>query len=275
MRFFKGDGFSFELGSRTYIMGILNITPDSFYDGGKYNTVENAVKHAREMEKQGADVIDVGANSTRPDAEILSAEAELSVIRAFLPEIVKAVKVPVSVDTFYPEVAEFSLKNGAKIINDVSSRITDEMSVVIKKYNAGYVVMHNPLFSSKKVCEYPKGVVADAEAFFNNAEKELAKAGVMNDHILFDIGIGFSKSEEDNIELVRNISKLRNDSRALLTALSNKRMTVVDGGMTKDERLFSTVAADTLAIAGGTDFIRVHNVREAVIAAKMADRILR
>lgn len=273
---FKGNGFCFPLGRRTYIMGILNITPDSFYDGGEYNTPERAVEHAIRLEREGADIIDVGANSTRPGAELLSAEKEAEIIKAFLPSIVNAVSVPVSVDTFYPEVAELSLNIGARIINDVSGRVSPEMTEIIGKYNAGLVVMHNPLFSSSEAGDYSTegGAVNAVKAFFEKAEAELISAGISREQLLFDTGIGFSKSAEDNLEIIRKLSQLSH-GRALLTALSNKRMTVVDENMTKEERLYSTVAADTLAIVGGTDFIRVHNVRQAKLAAEMADRIVR
>ena len=274
---FKGNGFCFETGKRTYIMGVLNITPDSFYDGGRYNSIDRAVSHIRRLEMDGADIIDVGANSTNPEVEILSVKDELKVIGDMLPEIIKATAVPVSVDTFYPEVARFALESGAKIINDVSGKINPEMLKLIKKYRAGYIVMHNPLFSSKEAADYSGcgGVANSVEAFFENCEKEVENAGISREQVLFDIGIGFSKNQFDDNELLKNISTFRKEGRALLVALSNKRMTSVLPDMTKADRLYSTIAYDTLAIAGGADFIRVHNVREAKIAAEAADRIVR
>ena len=122
MFFFKGNGFEFPLNTRTYIMGILNITPNSFFDGGKYNTAEAAVSRCEQMQTQGADIIDIGANSTNPKAEILTENEELEIIKSFLPLIVKKCLKPVSVDTFYPSVAKFALENGVNIINDVSGR---------------------------------------------------------------------------------------------------------------------------------------------------------
>jgi dihydropteroate synthase len=274
---FKGNGFCFETGKRTYIMGVLNITPDSFYDGGRYNSIDRAVSHIRRLEMDGADIIDVGANSTNPEVEILSVKDELKVIGDMLPEIIKATAVPVSVDTFYPEVARFALESGAKIINDVSGKINPEMLKLIKKYKAGYTVMHNPLFSSKEAADYTEcgGVANSVEAFFENCEKELENAGISKEQVLFDIGIGFSKNQFDDNELLKNMSTFRKEGRALLVALSNKRVTSVLPDMTKADRLYSTIAYDTLAIAGGADFIRVHNVREAKIAAEAADRIVR
>ncbi len=274
---FKGNGFCFETGRSTYIMGVLNITPDSFYDGGRYNSVDRAVSHIRRLEMDGADIIDVGANSTNPKVEILGVKDELKVIGAMLPDIINAAGVPVSVDTFYPEVARFALESGAKIINDVSGRINPEMLTLIKKYRAGYTVMHNPLFSSKEAADYTEcnGVANSVEAFFESCEKELENAGISREQVLFDIGIGFSKNQFDDNELLRNMRSFGKEGRNLLVALSNKRMTSVLPDMTKSDRLYSTIAYDTLAIAGGADFIRVHNVREARIAAEAADRIVR
>ena len=272
---FKGNGFCFETGRRTYIMGILNITPDSFYDGGMYNSVEAAVLHAVRIEKDGADIIDVGANSTRPGAVILPAGRELEILRDILPSVVEAVNVPVSVDTFYPETAAFALECGAKIINDVSGRINPEIVRLVKNYRAGYIVMHNPLFSSEKTADYKNGVTADVEAFFCESEKSLVNFGLKSEQLLFDVGIGFSKSQHDDIELIRNLGFFKHNGRPLLVALSNKRMTSVMPDMIKTDRLYSTVAADSVAIVNGVDFIRVHNFREAKIAAEAVDRIVR
>ena len=277
MSYFKADGFSFELGRRTYIMGILNITDNSFYDGGKYNELPWAVGHARRLESEGADIIDVGANSTKPGITVLTENEELEKIKAFLPEIIKAVSVPVSVDTFYPSVAEYALENGAGIINDVSGKINPDMLALAKRYSAGLVLMHNPLFSSSAECDYSNqgGVTGSVGAFFDKALETAKEHGIDTEQLMLDVGIGFSKSYEDSIEIMKNLSALKREGTALLCALSMKRMTSQNTGAEGDGRLYSTVAADTLAISAGADFLRVHHVKEAVIAAKMADEIVR
>lgn len=277
MYFFKGDGFEFVLNKRTYVMGILNITANSFFDGGKYNTLAAAVSHCEEMQQQGADIIDIGANSTNPKAQILTEDEELKVVKELLPEIVKNCLAPVSVDTFYPNVAKFALENGVNIINDVSGRFNSEMAELVKEYSAGYIVMHNPVFSSSQVADYKKdgGVVSSVNAFFDEMEEKLTNAGIKSESICYDMGIGFGKSHLDNIELIRNIKELKKENRALLTALSCKRVTAASTSAEGEDRLYPTIAADTLAIAGGTDFIRVHHVKQAVMAAKMADEIVR
>lgn len=275
--YFKGNGFSFEINKRTYIMGILNVTPDSFFDGGQWNSPEKAVEHALKMQEDGADIIDIGAQSTRPGSILLSEDEELEIIKKYIPAVTSAVNVPVSVDTFYPRVAEYCLENGAKIINDVSSKMDREMALVVKKHNAGWIVMHTGNASASQEADYSKcgGVVNDVLAFFDKAEKIAAEYSISRENICFDMGFGFGKSHLDNLELLRNIDKLKFPERALLTALSCKRLVKNETGADGYDRVFGTLAADTLAIAGGTDFIRVHHVKEACLAAKMTDAVVR
>lgn len=275
--YFKGNGFSFEINKRTYIMGILNVTPDSFFDGGQWNSPEKAVKHALKMQEDGADIIDIGAQSTRPGSILLSEDEELEIIKKYIPAVTSAVNVPVSVDTFYPRVAEYCLENGAKIINDVSSKMDREMALVVKKHNAGWIVMHTGNASASQEADYSKcgGVVNDVLAFFDKAERIAAEYSISRENICFDMGFGFGKSHFDNLELLRNIDKLKSPERALLTALSCKRLVKNETGADGYDRVFGTLAADTLAIAGGTDFIRVHHVKEACLAAKMTDAVVR
>lgn len=275
--YFKGNGFSFEINKRTYIMGILNVTPDSFFDGGQWNSPEKAVEHALKMQEDGADIIDIGAQSTRPGSTLLSEDEELEIIKKYIPAVTSAVNVPVSVDTFYPKVAEYCLENGAKIINDVSSKMDREMALVVKKHNAGWIVMHTGNASASQEADYSKcgGVVNDVLSFFDKAEKIAAEYSISRENICFDMGFGFGKSHFDNLELLRNIDKLKSPERALLTALSCKRLVKNETGADGYDRVFGTIAADTLAIAGGTDFIRVHHVKEACLAAKMTDAVVR
>lgn len=275
--YFKGNGFSFEINKRTYIMGILNVTPDSFFDGGQWNSPEKAVEHALKMQEDGADIIDIGAQSTGPGSVLLSEEEELEIIKKYIPAVTSAVNVPVSVDTFYPRVAEYCLENGAKIINDVSSKMDGEMALVVKKHNAGWIVMHTGNASASQEADYSKcgGVVNDVLAFFDKAEEIAAEYSISRENICFDMGFGFGKSHFDNLELLRNIDKLKFPERALLTALSCKRLVKNETGADGYDRVFGTLAADTLAIAGGTDFIRVHHVKEACLAAKMTDAVVR
>ena len=275
MYMFKGANFSFPLNQRTYILGILNITPDSFFDGGKWNEPEIAIRHALQMQKNGADIIDVGAQSTRPGHIELTDDEELSVLKQFLPSLLKNVSIPISVDTFYPKVAQYALENGASIINDVSGIFNPEMAKLIQKYNAGWIVMHSGKSDSDSEIIYPNGVVEDVLSFFGEMKEKSMRYGISSHQLCFDLGIGFGKSHADNLTLIREINRLKSTDSALLTALSCKRMVAYETNAEGEDRLFGTIAADTLAIAGGTDFIRVHHVKEAKLAAKMADVLTR
>lgn len=276
MTFWKGDNFCFELGAQTYVMGILNVTPDSFSDGGLWDDAQKAVRHAVEMQNGGAHIIDIGAQSTGPNSVELSAQEELARLVPIWDKLVKNVSVPISVDTYYPQVAEFALENGASIINDVSGKFSANMAKVIKKYNAGWIVMHNGGGTALDEIVYKDGVVSDVKDFFNTMSHSITEFGISQQQICFDMGIGFGKSNDDNIELIRSIEKIKTKNKALLTAVSRKRVIGnATGEPCAQNRLFGTIAANTIAIAGKTDIIRVHDVAPCVQAAKMADVIYR
>lgn len=256
-------------------MGILNVTPDSFFDGGKWNDPQNAVRHALEMERDGADIIDIGAQSTRPGHKALSDKEELTVLQTCLDAVLEAVHVPVSVDTFYPLVADYALSRGVAIVNDVSGVFNPKMAQIVRRHDAGWIVMHSGKSDSDGICVYPNGVCADVQAFFRHMKEECTKSGILPERLCFDIGIGFGKSNEDNLALLRGLSGLKETDCALLTALSCKRVVANTTDAAGEDLLYGTIAADTLAIAAGTDFIRVHHVKEAKLAAKMADALTR
>ena len=272
---FEGKNFSFELGKKTYIMGILNVTKDSFADGGKYNTPEKAKEHVAEMLLQGADVIDIGAQSTRPDSQLISPQEELEIIKQYLPFLSNEFNCVFSVDTFYPEVAEYALNNGASIINDVSGTFNEEMAELVKKYDCGWIIMHTGGGNANTVPEYKTSVTDDVVSFFDDVLEKCDMHNISHKSIMLDIGIGFGKTYEQNIEVIKNIAKIKRNNVALLTALSLKRVVGTATDAEKDDRLFGTISANSLAIANGTDFIRVHNVKENVLGAKMADALVR
>ncbi len=272
---FSGNNFKFELGKKTYIMGILNVTCDSFYDGGKYNTPEKAVARAKDMLSEGADIIDIGAHSTRPNHTVLTENEELEIIKNYLPLVYNETKAVISVDTFYPAVAEYALQNGASIINDVSGFFNEEMAKLVLKYNSGWILMHTGGGDSVTVPEYAKTVTEDVIDFFAEMLKKCTDYGIRINQICFDMGIGFGKSHEQNIELIKNIDMLKQSNVALLTALSMKRVVKNTSNAEGDDLLYGTISANTLAIKGGTDILRVHNVKENVLAAKMTDAVVR
>lgn len=272
---FSGNNFKFELGKKTYIMGILNVTNDSFYDGGKYNTPEKAVACAQKMLNEGADIIDIGAHSTRPNHSVLTENEELEIIKNYLPLVYNETKAVISVDTFYPTVAEYALQNGASIINDVSGTFNEKIAKLVVKYNCGWVIMHTGGGNSVIVPEYTKTITEDVIDFFAEMLKKCRDYGINKSQICFDMGIGFGKSHEHNIELIKNTDRLKIKDVALLTALSMKRVVKNTTNVEGDDLLFGTISANTLAIKGGTDIIRVHNVKENVLAAKMSDAVVR
>ncbi len=272
---FKAGKHEFPLGKRTYIMGILNCTPDSFSDGGLYNNPQSAVEHALRMQEQGADIIDIGANSTRPDAIILSGAEEKERLMPILEKVRKEVTAAVSVDTFYPSCAKAALEAGADIINDISGVFNSEMAELAKKYGAGYVVMHNPC-GAGTTAEYQGGVVNDIRNFFLDALRLAGECGLPKSSLCLDPGLGFSKTGNDNLEILRETEWLKFKGVALLVAGSRKRFIGQASGVEDSrQRDPGTVAAHTAAIAGGADIIRVHDVAAAVQGARVADAIYR
>lgn len=276
MAFWRGKNFCFELGTKTYVMGILNITPDSFSDGGLWDNPNKAIEHAVQMVSEGADIIDVGAQSTRPGSVTLSAQEEIDRLEPVLDRLVNSVNVPISVDTYYPQVAEYALSKGASIINDVSGKFNSDMAQVVETYNAGWIIMHTGGGTPLEPAIYENGVVQDVNDFFLTMKERSAAFGIDVQQLCFDMGIGFGKSNEDNLELIKCVEKLKTEDVSLMTALSRKR---VIGNATDEpdasKRIYGTIAANTIAVSGKTDFIRVHDVGPCVQAAKMADKIYR
>lgn len=272
---FRAGKYKFPLGERTYIMGILNYTPDSFSDGGKYDTPEKALEHALEMQQLGADIIDIGANSTRPGATVLSEEEELERILPALDILGGKLDIPLSVDTFYPAVAKVAIENGASIINDVSGKFNPVIGEIAKDSGAGYIVMHAPS-DADNFSEYAEGVVADVRNFFIDCMQKAADIGLSREQLCFDPGIGFGKTRENDIELIANTQWLKFKDIAILVAGSRKRFIgALSGEETSSKRDAGTIAAHTASIAGGADIIRVHDVYSAVQGAKVADAIFR
>lgn len=272
---FSGKNFSFELGKQTYIMGILNVTADSFFDGGKYNTPDKAVKRATQMLSEGAHIIDIGAASTRPGHKEIAAEEELSVIKRYLPLVYDKSKAVISVDTVHPSVAEYALENGAAIINDVSGVFNPRMAELVKRYDCGWIITHTGGGNSDTVSDYENGVTDDVIQFFNDILLKCENFGISSQNIMLDIGIGFGKNHSQNIEVLKNIGIIKRKHVALLTALSSKRVVKVATDCDGDDLLFGTISGNVLAVSGGTDFVRVHSVRENALALKMADYVVR
>lgn len=275
MAYFRGKNFSFALGQKTYIMGILNVTADSFFDGGKWNTPQRALEHALYMEADGADILDIGAQSTRPGHIPMTAEEELTVLQNFLPQIAENIQIPISVDTFFPQVADYALTHGASIVNDVSGIFNPDMLQVVQSNSAGWIVMHSGKSDANHAVAYKDGIVESVKTFFSEMSETCRLAGISEEQICFDIGIGFGKKRADDLKLLQYLAEIKRPTQALMTALSCKRIVSEYTQAEGEDRLFGTLSANMLAIAGGTDFIRVHHVREHKLAARMADAIVR
>lgn len=264
------EGF-FLLGSRTYIMGIINATPDSFSDGGDNFLPECALNTAIEMEKQGADILDIGGQSTRPGFTPISPEEEWGRLKDILPLILKNSELPISVDTFYPEVAEKALSLGCHIINDVSGKVNPKMAEVIKKYGAGWILMHSGEEKDQDICECLHNQLA-------NMLNQAVLLGVNKENICLDPGVGFGKTMEQNLKIIANTNHIKVKSNAYLLGASRKR--VIGYAMNNDnlpfkERDFGTAAINTIGILGGADILRVHNVKAAVQSSVVADALIR
>jgi len=252
---------------RTYIMGILNVTPDSFSDGGDYAQPELAVAHAREMIRDGADILDIGGQSTRPGYKEISPEDEWYRLCPVLQALAEETDAVISVDTYYPEVAQKALALGVHIINDVSG-FGPEMVHAVKDSNCGCIVMHPGDEGTGSICRRVR-------AFFEKRLREMTAAGITAERICFDPGVGFGKTQEENLQLIRYTNDVRLPGNAYLLAASRKRVIgAACGNPPFKERLAGTIAAHTVGVMGGADFLRVHDVAVAVQAARMADALL-
>ena len=276
MRVFRHKNGAFALGEKTLLMGILNLTPDSFFAASRAENTQNAAEAALRLQSEGADLIDVGACSTRPGGEVASEEEELRRIKTLLPAVLTAVNVPVSVDTFRPAVAREALSLGAAVVNDVSGAFNPETARLVKETGAGYIVMHagpEGAATADRV-DYPLGIVNEVQGFFDEMLEKLVGAGIDPSQLCFDPGFGFAKDVEQNAELLRGLKLLDASGCALLAGLSRKRFVgALSGAPAPEERLPGTVAADVAAVLAGADILRVHDVAAHVPAIRIADSI--
>ena len=282
MRLWRAGRYSLPLGEKTYIMAIVNVTPDSFSDGGKYFSAEQAIRRALDAQDQGADIIDIGAQSTRPGFSPISAEEEAARLVPVLEGLRGRLHVPVSIDTFFPGVALESLRLGADILNDVTGFSDPEMIAAAAGADCGCIVMHNTAFSilpdapSHDAGHETEPITERVRGFFDRRGAELVRAGIAMERICFDPGIGFGKTLEENMGLLANTHLLTDGlDSAFLMAASRKRVIGAPcGDPPFEQRMPGTIAAHTIAQCGGADILRVHDVPEAVQAARVADALL-
>ena len=264
MEHFQAGRFTYPRG-RTVIMGILNVTPDSFSDGGRAFLPADALARAREMEEQGADILDVGGQSTRPGATRLSPEEEWARLEPVLPGLVRQSRCALSVDTFYPEVARKALKAGVSVINDVTG-FGEEMMDLAAKGDCGCVIVCPLGGQGRDILEVTR-------AFFQERVAAAEARGIPRERLWLDPGVGFGTTREEEVRLLARLRELRIPGCGLMMAASRKRVTALAGDVPPDRRLPATLAAHTAAVLAGADFLRVHDVGEAVQAARMAELI--
>lgn len=261
---------NFEIGRRTYIMGILNVTPDSFSDGGKFNNLELAVEHAKKMEAEGADIIDLGGESTRPSYEPLGQQEELERVIPVIGTLTKYINVPISIDTYKGKVAEEAIKAGASLINDVWGFKRDPyMAEVAAHYKVPCCLMHNRNNTDYK--NLMEDILDDLTESINTA----LKAGVNSENIIVDPGIGFAKNYEQNLDVMNKLEQLSKLGYPVLLGTSRKSMIGNTLKLSTEERLEGTIATTVIGIMKKCDFVRVHDVKENKRASLMADAILR
>lgn len=264
-------GRKFVFGEKTYIMGILNVTPDSFSDGGDFADINKAVEHAMEMIHDGAHMIDVGGESTRPGFTPVSAEEEAGRVVPVIKILSEQTDAIISVDTTKASVAEEAIKNGAHIINDIWGLQKDpEMIAVAAKYQVPVVIMHN-----QDGTDYEGDLVENVNKFLKESIRIAIDGGLKEENIILDPGIGFGKTPVQNMEVMRRLKEIRQLGYPVLLGTSRKSMIGKILDVPAKERGIGTVATTVMGILQGMDIVRVHDVKENAQAAKVTDAISR
>jgi dihydropteroate synthase len=258
------------VGRETLLVGILNLTPDSFFDGGKFANGESAMAQASRLVEEGAAIIDVGGQSTRPDYEEISDEEEIARVVPVITALVPRLPVPISIDTYKPAVARAALQAGAHLINDIHGlQRNPELARIAAEFGCPVVVMHN----DAAFRETPGDVIYKIKIFFDRSREIAAQAGLAENLIVLDPGIGFGKTQEQNLEILARLSELKLLGFPLWLGVSRKSVIGNVLALPPEERLEGTLATTALAVWQGVEFIRVHDVHANARAAKMAAAI--
>jgi dihydropteroate synthase len=261
--------YNLDYGKKTLIMGILNVTPDSFSDGGSYTQVEKAVQHALEMVENGADIIDVGGESTRPGYEQISVEEEINRVIPVIQALVKSVSVPISIDTYKAEVARRAILAGAHIINDIwGAKADPDMASVAAEYQVPIILMHNR--NNRDYQVFIRDVMND---LFESIAA-VKQAGVKDELIILDPGIGFARDLSENLETMRNLDKIVSLGYPVLLGTSRKSLIGNVMNLPPSERLEGTGATVCYGIQKGCQMVRVHDVKQIARMAKMMDALM-
>jgi len=266
-----------ELGSRTLIMGILNVTPDSFSDGGLFAEVETAVEHAKNMVAEGADIIDVGGESSRPGADTVSVDAEKDRVLPVIERLIKTVEVPISIDTYKSSVARDALNMGACIVNDITALQGDpDMASVVAAAGVPVVLMHmKGTPKDMQSAPHYDSLISEITSFLKTRIQAAIDAGITQNQIIIDPGIGFGKTVAHNLEIIRRLREFRSLGKPILIGTSRKSFIGKVLGLSTDERLEGTAATIAVSITNGADIVRIHDVKEAARVIRMTDAIVR
>ncbi|WP_404450832.1 dihydropteroate synthase [Virgibacillus necropolis] len=265
----KTKSKTYDLSDRTYIMGILNVTPDSFSDGGSYTTIEKAVAQAVEMEKQGADIIDIGGESTRPNHDPVSEEEEISRIVPAIKAVKESVNIPISIDTYKAETARAALEAGADIINDVwGAKKEPEIANIAAKYDVPIILMHN------RTNKNYESLIEDMKKDLLESVEIALQAGVKKENIILDPGIGFAKTVKDNLVAMNHLEVFVEMGYPVLLGASRKSFIGNILDVQPEDRDNGTGATTCMAIQKGVQIVRVHDVKRNVELAKMMDSMV-
>jgi dihydropteroate synthase len=274
--FLRARQFEFTFPRPTMVMGVVNVTPDSFSDGGQFFDTRAAVAHGLELIGQGAEILDIGGESTRPHAIPVPEAEELRRVIPVIEQLASRMKIPISIDTMKPEVARAAIAAGASIVNDVGANREDAgMWNVVAESGAGYVVMHmkgNP--QTMQAEPTYADVVSEVSDYFSERMQRLSDCGIAREQVILDVGIGFGKTLAHNLQLLGGLRSFRKLERPILLGVSRKSFIGKLLGAEIGERLPAALACASLAVSAGVQIIRAHDVRETVQAVRMAEAIL-
>jgi len=270
--------FSLDFSQKTYVMGILNVTPDSFSDGGLFLDGGSAIERALRMEAEGADIIDIGGESTRPGSEPVSLEEELRRTIPVIEAISGKLRIPVSIDTYKSEVARRAIEAGAAMVNDISGlRFDPEMAPTLSQHDIALVLMHikgTPLNMQKNPAY--TNLFSEITEYLKESINIAIKCGIAKERIIVDPGIGFGKTREHNLQIINNLDRLSTLCRPVLVGVSRKSFIgSILNNAPASERLEGTAAAVAISVMKGANIVRVHDVREISRVVKVADAIRR
>ena len=258
----------FDLENNCYIMGILNVTPDSFSDGGKYNEMDKALHHVEEMIEQGMDILDIGGESTRPGYTLLSDEEEIERVTPVIEKVKTEFNIPISLDTYKSRVAKVGLQAGADLINDIWGLKYDEnMAGVIADFQVPCCLMHN-----RKEADY-RNYMEDVLEDLRETLKIADRAGIAKDNIILDPGVGFGKTYEQNVEIIAKVDRLKELGCPVLLGTSRKSVIGLTLNLPSDQRVEGTLTTSAVGVLKGCSIFRVHDVKENSRAVKMAMKI--